>query len=141
MKRIIQAVVVLIMIGLLWYCVGPSSEQSQTPSSATSDAEEAKPAPHPYWNLTIVRNAATPEIADAQRTRLFAEIGKFEHSPCNTNLFFSKPLYRWHIGCPGCASLLADVLYPQAVIDLVQDWAVNQQLTVARLLQITGECP
>ena len=73
--------------------------------------------------------------------RLLSEMAKLETQPCNTQLRFSKLVVGWYITCPGCAAIPAGRVYPRAVIDLVDQWAVNGELSITSLLRMYGDCP
>ena len=73
--------------------------------------------------------------------RLFEELAAFEHAPCETTLYFSYFRGEWWVTCPDCGAIPARNLYPQSIIREVEEWAVNNRLSMEMLLVTAGECP
>ena len=63
--------------------------------------------------------------------------------PCGTSIRFEKLPFGggWWITCPGCARMPADDVYPRAILDEIDRWAVRGEITLTRFLEVTGSCP
>ena len=105
-------------------------------SGGSQSAQERR---QPAATSKAARHKAARE--QAEFSRLQAEMDKLDDSPCGTRLFFEKLLGTWYVGCPECARVPADRLYPEYFMDAVERFAVNGEITVTRLLRYRGECP
>lgn len=92
---------------------------------------------------SIVCQPALADDEDAEgMDRLQAEIAAFSDNPCATRLRLSKILIvGWTVTCDGRAGVPADMMYPKAVLDFAEQWAVNERISFRKILQLTGECP
>ena len=85
--------------------------------------------------------AMSSATADDGTDRLFNELARVESAPCSTALVFQRLLGTWYITCERCAAIPADRLYPDAVLDEVERWAVRGKLSFTELMALHGYCP
>ena len=79
--------------------------------------------------------------SDPKYDRLLAELRKLGETPCTTRLRFVKVAgAAWFLTCPDCSVIPASRVYPQAILNVVEQWAINRSLTMTDLLRVTGEC-
>ena len=73
--------------------------------------------------------------------QLFNELARLEIAPCSTALVFQRLIGTWYITCEDCAAIPADRVYPDAVLEEVERWAVRGSLSFADLMALYGDCP
>ena len=76
---------------------------------------------------------------DEEFERLARQMDKLQSQPCGTTLYFVDAL-GWMITCEGCAAVPADLIYPPALIETIERWAVRGRITVTDLMKIHGQC-
>ena len=86
--------------------------------------------------------ATAKRAAAAGEARLYEEIAKLQTSPCTTQLEFADlPILGWQLTCAGCAGLNATDVFPRAVLDEVERYAVRGRFPVKQFYQLSGQCP
>ena len=118
--RTIIAIVVLVFIATL-ILSGDDEPETAVPTDAAPVAEEE----------------AARENEEFER--LMRQIALIESDPCATELYFVDA-FRWMITCEGCAAMPASGIYPNAIIEDIERWAVGGRITVTELLAINGQC-
>ena len=91
--------------------------------------------------LSVSMAVSGAVLSDGGLDRLYRELARLETNPCQTTLIFQDLLFDRYIACESCAAIPADRLYPEAVIEMVDRWAVNGQISFTGLMELSGQCP
>ena len=76
---------------------------------------------------------------DEEFERLARQMDRLQSRPCDTTLYCVDAL-GWMIACEGCAAVPASPIYPPALIETVERWAVRGRITVTDLMKLHGQC-
>ena len=69
------------------------------------------------------------------------QIEKLNKDACSTNLHLTKNFIgSWRISCPRCGEYSADRLFPKAILEAAEKYAVDRELSLTQLLRYMGEC-
>lgn len=76
---------------------------------------------------------------EAAFERLMSQMDLLKSDPCATDLYFFNA-FGWMITCENCSAVRANTIYPEALIENVDRWAVNNRITVTDFLETFGQC-
>ena len=93
-----------------------------------------------FCTIAPIKGANGETVPQVELDRLHHQFDVLDTNPCASTLRFDKLLWSWYVSCPGCASVPAEKIYPKAMLDLADQWAVNDTITFARILELTGSC-